>query len=138
MCALSVLSILTGGQSDAVSLLKPVFRWCLRRQSREVFAEERGVCEVHLVRNSADGLVGMAQLHLDAGDECAVNPLFGRDAAGLADDSAEIAFGEAQFRGIEADMVLTSGVKVDQIDETVEDALLVGARCSQCVRLAVV
>ena len=74
-----------------------VLRGCRSGESPEVFAEERGVGKVHVVGNLGDGFVGVFQFDLDAQDEGAVNPLLGCDVAGLADDGAQIASGEAHL-----------------------------------------
>ena len=52
---------------------------------------------MHVVGNLGDGFVGVLQFDLDAQDEGAVNPLLGCDVAGLADDGAQIASGEAHL-----------------------------------------
>jgi len=89
----------------------------------EVFGEEGGIGEVHLLGNLGDGLVGMSQLHLDAGDEGKVNPLFCRRTTCLADDGAEVTLRQTHLIGIETNLVLLDGMLVDKIDEAVEDAL---------------
>ena len=93
-------------------------------EALEIFGEEGGIGEVHLLGNLGDGLVGMAQLHLDTGDEGKVNPLFCRRTTCLADDGAEVTLCETHLVGIETDLVLLRGIMVDEIDEAVEDCLL--------------
>ena len=90
---------------------------------------------MELVGDEGDGLVAMAQTDLGGGDDGLVDPLFGGDAAGLTDDGAQIALGEADLVGIEGEAVLLAAVLVDEADEAVED---VGgaAAARRCVRLA--
>lgn len=79
----------------------------------------------------------MQQLCLGIGDERTIYPLFGSDAARLANDGAQIAFGEAHAVGIIGDLVLLAAVLIDELNETVEDGLLARARDGQAVGLLV-
>ena len=65
----------------------------------------------------------MLQFDLDVFNEGAINPFFGSGAAGLADNSAEIALREAHLVGIETDLVLVSSMLVDEIYKAVEYGL---------------
>ena len=90
----------------------------------EVFAKERGIGEVQLVGNLGDRLTGVHQFHLDACDEGTVNPFFSGDAAGLADDGAQIALSQAHPIGIVTYLVLFGTVLVYELNKAVEDGLL--------------
>ena len=65
----------------------------------------------------------MLQFNLNVFDEGTVNPFLGGGAAGLADNSSKIALSEAHLVGIEADLVLVSGMLVDEGDKSIEDGL---------------
>ena len=80
--------------------------------------------------------VAVAQLDLDACDEGSVDPVLGGRAAGLTNDGAEIALGEAHAGGVIADLVLFAAMLVDELDETVEDGLLARTGQGLPVRLA--
>ena len=66
----------------------------------------------------------MAEEHLRLSNESAVDPLLGSGAAGLANDGAKVALGEAHAVGIVADLVLLAAVLVDELDKAVENGLL--------------
>jgi len=72
------------------------------RHALEELGEERRVGEVHLVADGGDGLVGVHQVNLDAGDQGVVDPLLATLAAHLLDDGAQVAWREAQPGGIES------------------------------------
>ena len=69
-------------------------------------------------------LVGVAQFNLDACDECQVYPILGCRTAGLANDGAEIALGEAHAVGIITDLMLLAAMLVNELNKTVKDGLL--------------
>ena len=79
---------------------------------------------MHLIGYLRYWLVCVAQFYLDAGDEGTVYPVFCCGAAGLADNCAQVAFGEAYVLGIEANLVMFGAVLGDQLEESVEDSLL--------------
>ena len=79
---------------------------------------------MHLLRNLCRRLVCVAQFYFDACDEGTVYPVFGGGVAGLADDGAQVALGEAHTVGIVAYLVLFGTMLCDQLKETVEDSLL--------------
>ena len=81
----------------------------------KVLAEERGIGEVQFVGNLGDGLTGVHKFHFDAGDEGTVDPLFGCDAARLADNGAKIALGETHAVGIVAYLMLFGTVLVHKL-----------------------
>ena len=80
----------------------------------------------------------MPEFNLDAGDEGTVYPVFGSNAAGLPDNSAELAVRETHLFGIEGYLVLLRGILVDKIDETVKNGLLTGHGVLQAVAVLVV
>ena len=71
----------------------------------------------------------MLQHDFRPGDKGAVYPFLGGGAARLADDGAEVALGEAEAVGVEADLMLLCGVVVDKLHEAVEDVAFVGVTC---------
>ena len=79
---------------------------------------------MHLIGYLRCQLVCVAQFYFDAGDEGTVYPFFGGGAAGLADNGAQVSFGEAYVLGIEANLVMFGTVLGDQLEESVEDGLL--------------
>ena len=79
---------------------------------------------MHLLRNLRCRLVRVAQFYFDASDEGTVYPVFGGGAAGLADDSGQVALSGAHTLGIVADLVLFGTMLGDQLKEPVEDSLL--------------
>ena len=79
---------------------------------------------MHLIGNLRCRLVRVAQFYFDAGDEGTVYPVLGGGAAGLADDSGQVALSEAHTLGIVAYLVLFGTMLGDQLEETVEDGLL--------------
>ena len=79
---------------------------------------------MHLIGNLRCRLVRVAQFYFDACDEGTVYPVFGGGAAGLADNGAQVALGEAQPAGIVADLVMLCTVLGDELDKAVEDGLL--------------
>ena len=93
-------------------------------EATEILGEERGVGKVHLLSYLCRRLVRVAQFYFDAGDEGTVYPVLGGGAAGLADDSGQVALGEAHTLGIVAYLVLFGTMLGDQLEETVEDGLL--------------
>ena len=70
-----------------------------------------------------DGLVGIHEFHLDAGDEGTVYPFLGGNAAGPVDDSTEIALGETQARGIIGQLMLLMAMLIDKLNKPVENGL---------------
>ena len=93
-------------------------------ETAEILGEERGVGKVHLLSYLCRRFVRVAQFYFDASDEGTVYPVFGGGAAGLADDSGQVALGEAHTLGIVAYLVLFGTMLGDQLEETVEDSLL--------------
>ena len=79
---------------------------------------------MHLIGNLRCRLVRVAQFYFDACDEGTVYPVFGGGAAGLADDSGQVALSEAHTLGIVAYLVMLGTMLGDQLEETVEDGLL--------------
>ena len=79
---------------------------------------------MHLIGYLRYWLVCVAQFYFDAGDEGTVYPVFGGGAAGLADNGAQVALGEAYVLGIEANLMMFGTVLGDQLEESVEDGLL--------------
>ena len=116
--------LLAAQGGEVFLFLLSVFLGSKSSEALEVFREEGGIGEVEVVGNAGDGLVGVHQLDFYAHDEGAVNPFLGSDAAGLADDGAEVALSEAEAVGIVADLVLSGTVLIDELDEAVEDGLL--------------
>lgn len=110
---------------------EPVFQWCLSGETFEELAEERCVGEVHLVGDLRNDLVGMLQFNLDMLHECTVNPLLGGGAAGLSDNSTEIALRETHLVGIETDVVLARCMLIDKADKAVENGLFATLRPSE-------
>ena len=102
----------------------PKFQWRQARETAKIFREKGGIGKVKILGKLRGRLVGVAQLNLDACDECQVYPILGCRAAGLANDGAEIALGEAHAGGIITDLMLLATVQVDELNETVEDGLL--------------
>ena len=84
---------------------------------------------MHLIGNLRCRLVRVAQFYFYTRDEGTVNPVFGCDAACLADNGAQVALSEAHAVGIEADLMLMSGMLVDEVDKPVEDSLFAALRC---------
>ena len=93
-------------------------------EAAEILGEERGVGKVHLLSYLCRRLVRVAQFYFDASDEGTVYPVLGGGAAGLADDSGQVALSEAHTFGIVAYLVLFGTMLGDQLKETVEDGLL--------------
>ena len=60
---------------------------------------------MHLIGYLCSRLVCVAQFYFDASDEGTVNPVFGCDAACLADNGAQVALSEAHTLGIVAYLV---------------------------------
>ena len=79
---------------------------------------------MHLIGNLRCRLVRVAQFYFDASDEGTVYPVFGGGAAGLADDSGQVALSEAHAVGIVAYLVMLGTMLGDQLEEPVEDGLL--------------
>ena len=101
-----------------------ILAWGHASEATEIFGEERGIGKVHLLGYLRRRLVSVAQFYFDAGDEGTVYPVFGGGAAGLADDGAQVALGEAHALGIVAYLVVLGAVLADELDEAVEDSLL--------------
>ena len=111
----------------------------LGSHSRHAFkklGEKRLVGEIHVVANAGDGLAGVAQVDLDARDQCLVDPLLGTLAACLLDHRAQVTGRDAQSRRIELDGVVLGRKLGDQLDKVGEQALL--ARLALAVGLLVV
>ena len=100
-----------------------VFQRCLIGKAFKELAEEGWIRKVHLVGDLGNGLVCVFQFNLDVFDEGAINPFFGSGAAGLADNSAEIALCETHLVGIKTDLMFTCGMLIYQVDKAVEDGL---------------
>ena len=79
---------------------------------------------MHLISNLCRRFIRVAQFYFDAGDESTVYPVFGGSTAGLADDGAQVSFGEAHVLGIVANLMMFGTVLGDQLEESVEDGLL--------------
>ncbi len=79
---------------------------------------------MHLIGNLCCRFIRVAQFYLYTCDEGTVNPVFGCDAACLADNGAQVALSEAHTFGIVAYLVLFGTMLGDQLKETVEDGLL--------------
>ena len=101
-----------------------IFSWSDAYETLEVFAKEGRIGEIEIIGNTGNGFVRVHEFHFDSGDKGPVNPFLGSDAAGLSDDGAEIALGEAHAVGIEADLMLMCGMLIDKLDKAVEDGLL--------------
>ena len=71
----------------------------------------------------------MLQFYLDVLYKGSVYPLLSGGAAGLSDDGAKIALGEAHATCIEIDLVLVCGMLVDKEDKSVKDGLFATLRC---------
>jgi len=69
------------------------------------------------------------------GDEGTVDPVLGGGAAGLADDSAKVALGEAHAVGVIGNLVVLAAVLVDELNEAIEDSLLARASGGEVVGL---
>ena len=92
---------------------------------------------MHLLSYLCRRFVRVAQFYFDASDEGTVYPVFGGGAAGLADDSGQVALSEAHTLGIVAYLVLFGTMLGDQLKETVEDSLLARTTVGQLVGLLV-
>ena len=79
---------------------------------------------MHLLSYLCRRFVRVAQFYFDASDEGTVYPVFGGGAAGLADNGAQVSFGEAHVLGIVANLMMFGTVLGDQLEESVEDGLL--------------
>ena len=79
---------------------------------------------MQFVSNLSDGLARVHQFHLDTGDEGTINPFLSRYTAGLADNGAQIAFGQTHAISIVSYLVLFGTMLIDELDEAVEDGLL--------------
>ena len=112
-------------------LCSVILFWRHARETTEILGEERGVGKVHLLSYLCRRFVRVAQFYFDACDEGTVYPVFGGGAAGLADDSGQVALSEAHTLGIVAYLVLFGTMLGDQLKETVEDSLL--ARTAACL-----
>ena len=82
-----------------------------------------------------NGMVSMTQQDFGLSDEGAINPILGGGAAGLPDDGAEVAFGEAHAFSVIAYLVVLMAMQVDELDESVEDGLFTRAGDSKSVGL---
>ena len=91
---------------------------------------------MQLIGNLSRTFVTVPQLHFNARDKGTVNPFFGRGAAGLTDNRAEITLGETQALSIVTELVLRGAFLVHKQDETVKDCLLAGAGTGLRVGLA--
>ena len=78
---------------------------------------------MHLIGNLRCRLVRVAQFYFDACDEGTVNPVFGCDAACLADNGAQVALSEAHAVGIVSYLMMFGTMLGDQLEETVENGL---------------
>ena len=100
----------------------------LRRASGqpfEVLAEEAGVREIELVGYLRHISAAVAKHHLGLCNERPVYPFLGRNAAGLANHRAQIAYRNAHFAGIEVEVMLPAAIVVNKIDEPLEENPLV-------------
>ena len=79
---------------------------------------------MHLLSYLCRRFVCVVQFYFYAGDEGTVYPVFGGGAAGLADNGAQVALGEAHVLGIVANLMMFGTVLSDQMEEAVEDSLL--------------
>ena len=83
-----------------------IFSWSDAYETLEVFAKEGRIGEIEIIGNTGNGLVGVHEFHFDTGDEGAVNPFFSGDAAGLADDGAQITLCQAHAPSVVTYLVL--------------------------------
>ena len=90
---------------------------------------------MHLLSYLCRRFVCVVQFYFYAGDEGTVYPVFGGGAAGLADNGAQVSFGEAHTVGIVAYLVMLGTMLGDQLKETVEDGLLARTAACQLVGL---
>ena len=79
---------------------------------------------MHLFGYLRRRLICVAQFYFDSGDEGTINPVFGGSAAGLANDGAQVAFGEAHTISVVAYLMMLGTMLGDQLEEAVEDGLL--------------
>ena len=79
---------------------------------------------MHLLSYLCRRFVCVVQFYFYAGDEGTVYPVFCCGAAGLADNGAQVSFGEAHVLGIVANLMMFGTVLGDQLEESVEDGLL--------------
>ena len=105
-------------------LLHLVFQRRHACHSFEVFGEEGWIWEAEFLGDLKNGLFGMAEQNFGLSDECAVYPFLRGGTAGLADDGAEVALGEADALCVIANLMLLAAVLVDELDEPVKDGLL--------------
>ena len=90
---------------------------------------------MHLLGYLRRRLVCVAQFYFDAGDEGTVYPVFGGGAAGLADNGAQVALGEAHTVSIIVNLMMFGTMLGDQLDKAVEDGLLARTTASLLVGL---
>ena len=83
-------------------------------ESAEVFCEEGGIGEVHLLGYLRCRFIRVAQFYFYAGDKGTVYPVLGGSAAGLADDGAEITLCEAKTVGIIAYLMVLLSLICDR------------------------
>ena len=79
---------------------------------------------MHLIGNLRCRLGRVAQFYFDACDEGTVYPVLGCGAAGLTDDSTQVALGETHALGVIAYLMMLGAMLGDQLKEAVEGGLL--------------
>ena len=90
---------------------------------------------MHLIGNLCCRFIRVAQLYFNVGDESTVYPVFGGGAAGLADNGAQVALGEAHALGVVANLMMFGTVLGNQLEEAIEDGLLARTTAGQLVGL---
>ena len=90
-----------------------IFSWSDAYETLEVFAKEGRIGEIEIIGNTGHGFVRVHEFHFYAHDEGTVYPFLGRDTAGLADNGAQVALGEAETVGIVANLMLLGTVLID-------------------------
>ena len=78
---------------------------------------------MHLIGNLCCRFIRVAQFYFYTRDEGTVNPVFGCDAACLADNGAQVALGETHAVGIVSYLMMFGTVLGNQLEETVENGL---------------
>lgn len=90
----------------------------------EIFAEEARVGEVHVEGYLCSCLVAVLEGYLDGGEHGLVYPFLCALPAHAFHYGAHIAWCNAEFGGIEVEVVLAGGELVHQLDELIEHLLV--------------